>query len=154
MKGTRSDTRWKSSSVRSSSQARAMAIRCSTACKGRVFQHGTWFRAYNPSQHPPALVEPPVAMTSTIAFSKAARVMMSRGLTSRRSSSNTYLPATSKNNGISGRATEQRYRHTLTKKILPVLRTCLPAGTRPASAGLLRGCCCCRVAPCPAPQWH
>ncbi len=59
MKGTRSLTAWKSSMVSSTSTDRAMAIRCSTA-----------------------LVEPPSAMTITMAFSKASRVMMSRGLMS------------------------------------------------------------------------
>lgn len=40
MKGTRSDTRWKSSRVRSRPQARAMAIRCSTACSGQAVTVG------------------------------------------------------------------------------------------------------------------
>ena len=51
--------------------ARAMASRCSTA-----------------------LVEPPSAITTVIAFSKAARVMMSRGLMSALSSSRIVLLAT------------------------------------------------------------
>ena len=59
MKGTRSDTAWKSSRVSSMPTACAMAIRWSTA-----------------------LVDPPSAMMSTMAFSNAARVMMSLGLRS------------------------------------------------------------------------
>mmetsp|Transcript_15904 Transcript_15904/g.41237 ORF Transcript_15904/g.41237 Transcript_15904/m.41237 type:complete len:264 (+) Transcript_15904:302-1093(+) len=59
MKGTRLETFWKSSMLSGTLQALAIASRCSTA-----------------------LVEPPVAMMSTIAFSNAARVMMSRGLRS------------------------------------------------------------------------
>ena len=66
MKGTRSETRWKSSIVSATPAERAIARKWSTA-----------------------LVEPPVAMTSTIAFSKAARVMTSRGLMSRFISSST-----------------------------------------------------------------
>mmetsp|Transcript_8730 Transcript_8730/g.20602 ORF Transcript_8730/g.20602 Transcript_8730/m.20602 type:complete len:274 (-) Transcript_8730:948-1769(-) len=57
--GMRSETLWKSSSVIGHPTALDMAMRWSTA-----------------------LVEPPVAMTMTMAFSKAARVMMSLGLRS------------------------------------------------------------------------
>mmetsp|Transcript_27655 Transcript_27655/g.110745 ORF Transcript_27655/g.110745 Transcript_27655/m.110745 type:complete len:383 (-) Transcript_27655:695-1843(-) len=56
-KGVLSETRWKSSSVRSRPTERAIAIKWSTA-----------------------FVEPPVAMTMVIAFSKAARVMICRGV--------------------------------------------------------------------------
>ena len=70
MKGIRSETRWKSSSVSGMPTECAMAMRCRTA-----------------------LVEPPVAMTQTIAFSNAARVMMSRGLMSFFSSCSAYRPA-------------------------------------------------------------
>mmetsp|Transcript_809 Transcript_809/g.3145 ORF Transcript_809/g.3145 Transcript_809/m.3145 type:complete len:206 (+) Transcript_809:652-1269(+) len=56
MKGTRSEFACQSSSVRSMPTERAMAMRCSTA-----------------------LVEPPSAMMSVMAFSKAGLVMMSRG---------------------------------------------------------------------------
>mmetsp|Transcript_80 Transcript_80/g.178 ORF Transcript_80/g.178 Transcript_80/m.178 type:complete len:206 (-) Transcript_80:693-1310(-) len=59
MKGTLSEHAWKSSRVSSTPAASAMAIRCSTA-----------------------LVDPPSAITVTIAFSNAARVMMSLGLRS------------------------------------------------------------------------
>mmetsp|Transcript_21366 Transcript_21366/g.39993 ORF Transcript_21366/g.39993 Transcript_21366/m.39993 type:complete len:324 (-) Transcript_21366:35-1006(-) len=59
MKGTLSEMVWKSSMVRSTPAALAMAIRCSTA-----------------------LVEPPSAIVITTAFSNAARVMMSLGLMS------------------------------------------------------------------------
>mmetsp|Transcript_26694 Transcript_26694/g.44767 ORF Transcript_26694/g.44767 Transcript_26694/m.44767 type:complete len:265 (-) Transcript_26694:765-1559(-) len=59
MKGVLSLHFWKSSNVSSMPAASAMAIRCSTA-----------------------LVEPPSAITVTIAFSKAARVMISKGLRS------------------------------------------------------------------------
>lgn len=59
MNGTLSDTLWKSSRVKSRPHDFAMAIRCNTA-----------------------LVEPPVAMMRTMAFSKAARVIISRGLMS------------------------------------------------------------------------
>ena len=72
MKGTRSEHRWKSSSVRSMPTERAMAMRWSTA-----------------------LVLPPRAITVTMAFSKAARVMMSRGLMSFSSRLRTAAPARS-----------------------------------------------------------
>lgn len=70
MKGTRSETRWKSSSVSVMPTEWAMAMRCSTA-----------------------LVLPPVAITVTIAFSNAARVMMSRGRMSFFRSWSAYRPA-------------------------------------------------------------
>ena len=57
--GTRSLVRWKSSIVSGTSTARAIAMRCSTA-----------------------LVEPPTAITTAIAFSNASRVITSRGLMS------------------------------------------------------------------------
>ena len=59
MKGTRSETACQSSRVRVIPTECAMAMRWSTA-----------------------LVEPPSAMTTVMAFSNAARVMMSRGLRS------------------------------------------------------------------------
>ena len=60
MKGVSVEIRLKSSRVRSTPAARAIAIRCSVA-----------------------LVEPPVTITRRTAFSKAARVITSRGLMSR-----------------------------------------------------------------------
>jgi hypothetical protein len=66
-KGMRSLTRWKSFRSRGTSTALAIAIRWRTA-----------------------LVEPPRAITMTIAFSNASRVMMSRGF---RSSSRRFLIA-------------------------------------------------------------
>ena len=56
MNGVRSETAWKSSMVKSTPTACAMASRCMTA-----------------------LVDPPVALTTVTAFSKALRVMMSDG---------------------------------------------------------------------------
>ena len=58
--GTRSLVAWKSSMVSGTPTARAMAIKCSTA-----------------------LVEPPSAIVTTIAFSNASRVMIARGRSSR-----------------------------------------------------------------------
>ena len=58
-KGVRSLTFWKSSRTSSTPTERAIAIRCSTA-----------------------LVEPPRIVTTTMAFSKAARVMIALGLMS------------------------------------------------------------------------
>ena len=59
--------------------ARAIAMRCSTA-----------------------LVEPPRAMTITIAFSNAARVMTSRGLTSFSISARTTAPARRHSSSLAG----------------------------------------------------
>ncbi len=67
--GVRSPMRLKSSRVRSTSASCAIAIRCSTA-----------------------LVEPPSAMTTVIAFSNASLVMIWRAVMPRRSSSTTALP--------------------------------------------------------------
>ena len=67
--GTFAPMRRKSSIVRSTSASWAMASRCSTA-----------------------LVEPPKAMTTAMAFSKASLVMMSRAVMPRRSSSTTASP--------------------------------------------------------------
>ena len=61
------------------SAARAIAIRCSTA-----------------------LVEPPSAITTTIAFSNAARVMMSRGLRSRSSKLRIAAPARKHSSSLAG----------------------------------------------------
>ncbi len=72
-------TAWKSSIVSGTSTARAMAIRCSTA-----------------------LVEPPRAMTTTMAFSNALRVMMSRGLMSRSSSMRIAAPARRHSSSLAG----------------------------------------------------
>mmetsp|Transcript_19236 Transcript_19236/g.59337 ORF Transcript_19236/g.59337 Transcript_19236/m.59337 type:complete len:219 (-) Transcript_19236:664-1320(-) len=77
--GVASETRWKSSNVRSTSTERAMAIMCSTA-----------------------LVEPPVTMIIVRAFSKAALVMMSFGLRSRSSSVRMALPARRHSSTFSG----------------------------------------------------
>ena len=79
MNGTRSLTFWKSSMVRSTSTERAIAIRCSTA-----------------------LVEPPSAITITIAFSNASRVMMSRGLRSRSSRLRIAAPAAKHSSSLRG----------------------------------------------------
>ena len=79
MKGTRSEQAWKSSSVSFTPTARAMAIRCNTA-----------------------LVLPPSAITVTMAFSKAARVMMSRGLMSLASRCLMAAPARSHSSSLSG----------------------------------------------------
>ncbi len=51
-----------------------------------------------------ALVEPPSAMMMTIAFSNAARVMMSRGLMSAFSSSSTVLQAERRNLALYGQS--------------------------------------------------
>ena len=69
--GTLAPMRLKSARVRSTSASRAMASRCSTA-----------------------LVEPPNAMTTAMAFSKASLVRMSRAVMPRRSSSTTASPLT------------------------------------------------------------
>jgi hypothetical protein len=78
-KGTRSLTRWKSSIPSGTSTAFAMAMRCSTA-----------------------LVEPPRAITITMAFSKASRVMMSRGLRSSSSRFRMAAPARKHSSSFSG----------------------------------------------------
>ena len=70
MKGTRSLAAWKSSIPSGTPAARAIAMRCNTA-----------------------LVEPPRAITTTMAFSKASRVMIRRGLRSRSSRFRTAAPA-------------------------------------------------------------
>ncbi len=69
MCGTRAATSLKSSRESSTRASLAMARRCSTA-----------------------LVEPPSAITTAMAFSKACLVMMSRGRMSRASSSMTARP--------------------------------------------------------------
>ena len=69
MWGTLAATRLKSSSSSSTRASLAMAMRCSTA-----------------------FVDPPSAMTTAMAFSKAALVMMSRGRMSAASSSMTARP--------------------------------------------------------------
>jgi hypothetical protein len=79
MKGTLSETAWKSSRVSVMPTACAMAIRCSTA-----------------------LVDPPSAMMITMAFSNAARVMMSRGLRSISSMCLMALPAMKHSSIFSG----------------------------------------------------
>mmetsp|Transcript_10568 Transcript_10568/g.39160 ORF Transcript_10568/g.39160 Transcript_10568/m.39160 type:complete len:219 (+) Transcript_10568:606-1262(+) len=70
MKGVLSDTAWKSSRVRVMPTECAMAIKCSTA-----------------------FVLPPRAMMVTMAFSNAARVMISRGFKSISSRCRIALPA-------------------------------------------------------------
>lgn len=70
MKGTASETFWKSSRSSATPTERAIAIRCSTA-----------------------LVEPPSAITVTIAFRKAGAVMMADGRRSDASSSRMAAPA-------------------------------------------------------------
>ena len=65
--------------VRSTSTARAIAMRCSTA-----------------------LVDPPSTMTITIAFSNAVRVMMSRGLMSFSISARTTAPARRHSSSLAG----------------------------------------------------
>mmetsp|Transcript_28157 Transcript_28157/g.69343 ORF Transcript_28157/g.69343 Transcript_28157/m.69343 type:complete len:286 (-) Transcript_28157:657-1514(-) len=79
MKGVRSDTAWKSSRVSVMPTECAMAMMCSTA-----------------------LVEPPRAMMITMEFSKAARVMMSRGLRSMASRCFMALPAMKHSSIFSG----------------------------------------------------
>ena len=75
----RSLTAWKSSIVSGTPTERAIAIRCSTA-----------------------LVEPPSTITTTIAFSKAARVMMSRGLRSSSSRLRIAAPARRHSSSFAG----------------------------------------------------
>ncbi len=70
MCGTRAATRLKSSSARSTRASAAMASRCSTA-----------------------LVEPPRAMTTAMAFSNASFVRICRGLMPAFSRSTTAVPA-------------------------------------------------------------
>mmetsp|Transcript_721 Transcript_721/g.2356 ORF Transcript_721/g.2356 Transcript_721/m.2356 type:complete len:267 (-) Transcript_721:643-1443(-) len=88
MNGMRSEHAWKSSRVRVMPAARAIAMRWSTA-----------------------LVEPPRAMTVTIAFSNAVRVMMSRGLRSFSSMLRTAAPALKHSTAFRGSSagTEELY---------------------------------------------